>query len=347
MSKRKELTPEARRNFIRQILFNAPEEGLTTTEIHKRLCDSYGETAVRKTTERAIDHLSETDAVYQMNAENGINRFAIKKSYSKKFEFTINEEQLQIMALALGLLQHLGPNALSLMAKETESVFLESLPDELKKDFEVIKGLQSISSSIAGKSIVEKGENIPIILAALRKGRMIECEYYSKGRGALEARELGPAFIELFGGSPYLLAEDPHDENKLKRFKLSRMDKVKILETRYTAPEKDECLRHLNSFEGVGGNESEIFNIVIKGTEKLAEHFEEFQLHPSQILTKHADTSCTLEFRMPESFPFYRYMAGFGGWITEIEPKEVMWQIRAIWRKGTESMGFIVDWQNK
>lgn len=332
---------QTRRNFIVRLLKNAPEGGLTNTEIYKRVLEEFGENeASRKTIDRDLkDYLSIHSGVYVVDEKAGTKRYEISPDYAETLEITINEEHLQAINLALGLLSKLGPKGLSHIVTDAENALVATLPKDLKRDFENFKEMQLIAPSLAGKAIVENAEIIPLILTALRKKKMIECEYFSKGRGALEMREIGPAFLELFGGSPYLLAEDPSDKNKLKRFKLSRMGKVKILNQRYTSPEKEDCAKHLDSFAGVGGLETEVFNVQIKGNVKLYEHFLEIQLHPSQKLTLVSKDECLLEFMIPESYPFYRYLAGLGGWITSIEPRDVMWQVRAIWRKGVESMG--------
>jgi len=340
--KKSDLDSQTRRNLLKRILRMAPEGGLTISEIFERFEKNNQGEASRKTIERDLDdHLCINGGAYIFNEGDGIKQYAISPDYSESIELTIEENHLQIINLALALLSKLGPKGLSNLVTETENALLETLPKNLKEDFEKNKELQLIAPSLAGKAVVQNGEIIPSILAALRKGKMIECEYFSKGRGALETRELGPAFLELFGGAPYLLAEDPDDDNKLKRFKLSRMGKVKILDKPYTAPEKEECAKHLDSFAGVGGEETEIFQIEIEGNIKLYEHFLEIELHPSQKIIKINEEKCLVQFEMPESYPFYRYIAGLGGWITHIEPKEVMWQVRAIWRKGAESMGIL------
>jgi len=261
------------------------------------------------------------------------------------YEFSLNENQLQILNVAMGLLNKLAPSCLQEVIKETEMAITKSLPGPIQNNFEKFVELQKESSSFSEKAIVDK-ETMKAILSALRQGRYIECDYFSKARGAIETRELGPAYVELFEGAPYLLAEDPDDENKLKRFKLSRMEKVSVLTRNYKSPGKEICLESLDSMNAMENEENEIFKIEIEGNKKLYEHFREVELHSSQKLTKINEDKCLLQFEMPESYAFFRYMAGFGGWISHIEPKDVMWQIRAIWRKGTENMGLRVERDN-
>ena len=342
------ISVQTRRNFIVHYLKNAPSGGYSVTEIHEAFINHHADKIDRKTIERDLDnHLCLYQGVYLVDENSPTKMYAISKDYVENMEVTINEENLQIINLALGLLAKLGPKEITGMVADVENALLETLPKELKNDFEKFKELQSISPSNAGKAIVKNGDILKPILTALRKGRTIECEYFSKGRGAIETREIGPAFIELFGGEPYLLAEDPTEDHKIKRFKLSRMGKVKVLDTPCTGPDKCDCAAVINSYGGVGGADNEIFNITINGNEKLAEHFEEIELHPSQKLTKHEDGSCTVEFKMPESYPFYRYMAGLGKWITRIEPIDVMRQVRAIWRDGAKNMGLVVEWPER
>lgn len=345
--KNSDLSTQTRRNLIKRILKQAPEDGYSVTEIYEIFTKEPDQQTSRKTVERDIEYLSQDHGVYVINEEASTKHYAISEDYAENLEITVSEEHLQIINLALGLLSKLGPASLSRIAADTENALVETLPTELKNDFENFKTLQSIQSSLAGKAILENDKDLGTVLLALRKGRMIEGDYFSKHRGVTERRELGPIFIELFGGAPYLLAEDPDDkENPIKRFKLSRLSDTKILSTRYTPPEKEECEHYLNSFAGVGGEKNEITKIQITGNRKLAEHFEEFELHPSQSVTKLSEEEYLLEFEMPLSYPFFRYMAGFGGYISHIEPIEAMRQIRAIWRKGAESMGLEVQWKN-
>ncbi len=339
---------QTRRNFIIHYLRHAPSEGFGVTEIHEAFVKKYDDKIDRKTIERDLDdHLCLNHGVYIVDEKSPTKKYTISSDYAENMEVTINEENLQVINLALGLLSKLGPRELSSMVADVENALLETLPDELKEDFENFKELQSISPSNAGKAIVKNGQILKPILTALRKGRTIECEYFSKGRGAIETREIAPVFIELFGGEPYLLAEDPTEDYKIKRFKLTRMDKVKILDHKCTGPEKENCTALLNSYAGVGGEGTQIFDVVVNGNEQLLEHFEGIELHPTQKVTKHADGSCTIEFKMPESYPFYRYLAGLGKWITRIEPIDVMRQVRAIWKDGAKNMGLIVEWPER
>lgn len=339
-----DISAQARRNLIKRIIKQAPHGGFTITEIFDIFSKEHGHDASRKTIERDIEYLAQDQGVYLTNEEEATKRYAISPDYAEQIEITISEEHLQILNLALGLLGKLGPQALSRIVSETENALVETLPEDQKQDFENFKTLQAIQSSTAGKAILKEGEDLKNVLLALRKGKMIKGQYFSKHRGVIEERDLGPIFIELFGGSPYLLAEDIHDEeNPIKRFKLSRLSEVSIEKVPYTPPDKSECERFLNSFAGVGGNEMAIEHIQIWGSPKMAEHFEEIELHPSQKLSKVSEEEHLLEFKMPLSYHLVRYFAGFGGEIHQIEPSELYFKVRKIWMKGVEVFGMKIS----
>ena len=343
-----DISTQTRRNLIKRILKQAPQGGLTITEIFEIFSKEHGHETTRKTVERDLDYLSESQGVYVVDEKATVKCFAISEDYAEELEITITEEHLQIINLALGLLSKLGPVALSRLVSDTENSLVETLPEELKKDFENFKSLQAIQSSTAGKAILKDGDDLKNVLLALRKGKMIRGEYFSKHRGVSEERDLGPIFMELFGGSPYLLAEDIHDpENPIKRFKLSRLSDVSVEKKPYTPPEKSDCERFLSSFAGVGGDEAKIEHIQIWGSPKMAEHFEEIELHPSQKLTKLSEDEYLLEFRMPLAYHFIRYMAGFGGEIYQMDPSELFFKVRKIWTKGLESFGMEIRRQEK
>lgn len=343
-----DISTQSRRNLIKRILKQAPDDGLSITEIHEIYSKEHGHDSSRKTIERDIEFLSKDNGVYVVDENAATKLYAIAPDYAEELEITITEEHLQILNLSLGLLGKLGPKALTRIVADTENALVETLPKELKKDFENFKSLQTIQASLAGKAILEESQDLTNVLLALRKGRMIEGEYFSKHRGMIEKRKLGPIFIELFGGSPYLLAEDPEDkETPIKRFKLSRLKKTEILKEKYTPPERHECEPYFNSFAGVGGASTEEVDIKVWGTTKLADYFSEIELHPSQKLTPLEDGRFLLEFKMPLAYHFIRCLAGFGGEITYMEPTELKYKVRAIWKKGAEACGMIVGWPER
>ena len=106
-----DISTQTRRNLIKRILKQAPQGGLTITEIFEIFSKEHGHETTRKTVERDLDYLSESQGVYVVDEKATVKCFAISEDYAEELEITITEEHLQIINLALGLLSKLGPVA--------------------------------------------------------------------------------------------------------------------------------------------------------------------------------------------------------------------------------------------
>lgn len=365
--KQSSLSAHNRRNILKKILRHATDEGFSSKEIFDLFTAQTNEIVDQRTIVRDLEYLSTHDGAYVIDEKVTPKKYIISKDYVDNISISISEENLQIINLALGLLNFLGPKSLTNLISSTENAIVNSLPKNLQKEFLQFKSLQSVGPSNAGKAVHDNENDLKNVLFALRKGRMIEGIYDSKHSGTKLNRKFGPIMIVLFGGAPYLLVEDYSDkESPFKRIKLSRFTNTKVLDERYTAPENGQEIDYKlfnNSFAGVGGDKDTIEHIKIYGNEKLFEHFESFILHPSQKLTilhnsvdnkinnesdntnnKTQNFKCLLEFNMPISYPFVRYLAGLGGMINKIEPIIIRRYVRSIWKNGAEAFGLIVKW---
>lgn len=357
---KREITKQQRMNIVHRILRLAPEEGFSSKDVLDRYLAQGNEEVDIRTIKRDLLELchqgmvlitSQDDDVDEVKGDNTQKRFAIDEYANEDLVLKINEGNLQTLLLALSLLKKLGPKGIEKKVVDTENVICSCLTEDLQKKANEIQEMQAIQASGPGKDLSPNDEDIHNVMLALRKKRIIEGIYDSKNSGKRK-REFGPISLELFGGTPYVIVEDFAEENqdeRYKRIKVSRFTETKVLKNKnYTAPERSKLEEFFkSSFAGVGGKNSQIQHIVIKGNEKLAEHFSGIELHPSQKLTVISDNECEVTFDMAESYPFYRYVAGLGKWITRIEPIDVMRQVRAIWRDGAKNMGLVVEWPER
>ncbi len=329
-----EVSSQSRRNLIKRLLKMAPSDGHTISEIYNLIINTHEIKCDRKTIERDIKQ--NIEGVIQVNEnKQGTARYALDQNWHDNFEINISEKNLQVISLAMGLLRQQAPNQLSSLIVDAENALFQHLPKDLQQKFEQFKELQSVQSSLAGKAVLKNDNLLEPILKALRTGYAIEVDYYSKHRDCEERREIGPVFLELFAGTPYLLAQDLRmKEETLKRFKLSRMKNIKILDQRYIGPDKEKCIPYLNSFSGVGGTNNSVMEVIINGDDMFGEYFSEIEIHPSQQLTKIKDNNWELKLSLPLAYYFIRYIAGFGEHIHSMYPSELFFKVKAIWKYG-------------
>ena len=98
---------------------------------------------------------------------------------------------------------------------------------------------------------------------------------------------------------------------------------------------KEINLEH--SIGGYGTGDQESIEYVIYCTEPLAERFEEYHIHSSQVITKIKNNNYRIKFKLGDSLEIIRILSQYGEFINKIEPESVYDQVKEIWRKGLEA----------
>ena len=337
----KELEREHRlKELIRQ-----RTNGITLTEIEEHFNRHAIEfSGGRRTIQRTLDRMVEKGIL----KADGIRplRYIMIPGQDRPHNLSLDDEGLQIVNLALSLLENLGPKSLEGIIGKTYEALEDNLKGTVKGKFSEYRGLQKVRASHLGKSVHTHEGDMKEILYALRERKVLQGVYKSKNSKTNDLRTLGIIDLTFFGGSPYLLAEDLNQETPTREpqwFKIARFVEgtIKTDKKKYSPPKIDEvCEKFQNSYSGA--SPKKVFPIRFLGDDFLGEHFSEFILHPSQKLSRTEDGLWLLEFETYDSPYFYRYMSGFGGHIIDIESDRIREELERIWRKGLVAFDYKV-----
>lgn len=321
-----DLSKSVRQQKIYNILRHLTDEecALTVTEIHNRLVKDDVDTCHR-TIKRDLEEMSLTHKF--VSTETTPVRFYCSDEYEPDYQLTFNESELKTMALALRALREVSDSFQKSLCEKTETILLSKLPKEIAIDFERLKSYTIVSPGIRTTAGLENNESYKQVLTALKLEKVIECENHSPYKSAsyrTTLRTYSPIKLNLVGGEQYLIVKD-HSDQEIKRLKICRMKNVKILDQKI---DKDTYLE----IEKLTHSE-DLQKYVIHCDELMFTLFKEKKIHPSQR-TSEENGSFTITFQATPSIEISRYLSGWAKHIKQIEPPEVMEEIKDIWSTG-------------
>ena len=112
---------------------------------------------------------------------------------------------------------------------------------------------------------------------ALKERRSIRFQYRKPSEQDFSPREVDPLELFEWNGMPYLQARDPNSPRQpFKRYALSRMDRLEVLDHTFRAPPRRQIPSCLGAFCG------EVFDAVVVADPDHAPYVRERRWHPSQ-----------------------------------------------------------------
>ena len=164
---------------------------------------------------------------------------------------------------------------------------------------------------------------------ALKERRSIRFLYRKPSEKDSSPREVDPLELFEWNGMPYLQARDPRSpERPFKRYALSRMDRLEILDRTFRVPPRKQIPSCLGAFCG------EVFDAVVVADPEHAPYVRERRWHPSQKSRELPRGA--VEFKLPfgDFGEAARWILGQGPGFKPIAPKGLVddWrrQVRAL-----------------
>lgn len=308
----------------------------TASEIAERLNQKNDWSYSRRTIERDLLQMSETHGIVQTHGHPA--GYKISPDFNRQYQLRMGEEELQVLALALTVMEKQSPKFLKPLLKFVDVAIATSLPKPMRQELERFKDLCQVRGQPSGISLVSDPIQILLLFEALRKKRVVEGFYespYDKKRHK-QARKLGPVAIEVFGGSYYLMAED-HDipERPLKRFLLARFKSIKLTDQSFEPKPIPKNQGWESSYSGL--NTKDQINVRIDCGHVLGTYLSENEIHASQKVEK-SGKDYAVTFSLPMGAPFLRFLAGFAWDIKKLEPKEVADELNVLLQQGIEAL---------
>lgn len=335
--KHSDLQKAERHHLLYGILKSRTNEdnALTVTEVYEIL--SADVQVDRKTVARDLEEMS---GPYKLlETEDKPRKYYVSSDFTPDYDLSFNDEELQSLILSLENLRHVAPSGMEKMISGVKSKILSKLPKSLSEDFARFQDKLVVTDSIVGTEQGENTEAIQLIFEALRSERAVKVKNFSPYKKEKpKSRVIHPLLLNLTGGIFYLIASDPEDKNKIKRFRLSRLREVEIL------PEKIKLKSSLMkknldlSFGGYGTGDEPVIEYKIKCSGELATFFKERKLNPTQKMKDLKDEAVEVSFQSRSSREIIRLLAGYGDDLISISPKEIKDQVFQIWARGTNKI---------
>lgn len=164
---------------------------------------------------------------------------------------------------------------------------------------------------------------------ALRERRVVRFSYRKPSDRTGKTREAHPLELFEWDGMPYLQARDPSDLLfPFKRFALSRMDRLEVLDDTFRPPPKRQIPSCLGAFCGT------VFEATIRADAAHAPFVRERQWHPRQRNRECPDGA--VEFSLPFGDPdeASRWILGRGPGFRPVAPERLV----EAWKKAVREL---------
>ena len=335
--KNSDLQKSERHHLLYGILKSRTNESnaLTVTEIYEIL--SRDVSVDRKTVGRDLEEMS---GPYKLlETEEKPRRYYVSSDFTPDYDLSFNEDELQTLILSLENLRHVAPAGMEKIISGVRAKILSKIPKTLAEDFVRFQQKLIVTDSIVGMEQEEEGESIRPILEALRLEKAIRVKNFSPYKKEKpKSRIIHPLLLNLTGGIFYLIASDPEDKFKIKRFRVSRLKEVEILSEKVKL-KSSAVLKNLDfSFGGYGTGDESLIEYKIKCSGELALFFKERKFNKTQKIKELSLGLCEVSFKSRSSREITRLLAGFGEELEAVSPKEIQDQIQAIWRSGLKKI---------
>ncbi|GEM_PF-1294982 len=335
--KNSDLQKSERHHLLYGILKSRTSEdnALTVTEIFEILSKEVS--VDRKTVGRDLEEMS---GPYKLlETEEKPRRYYVSSDFSPDYDLSFNEDELQALILSLENLRHVAPIGIEKIISGVRSKILSKLPKTLAEDFARFQEKLVVTDSVTGMEKGDDAESSKLILEALRSEKAIEVKNFSPYKKERpQSRVIYPLLLNLTGGVFYLIASDPSDKLKIKRFRLSRLKDVKILSEKIKI-KSNTALKSLDfSFGGYGTGDEPLVDYKIICSGQLSLFFRERVFNKTQKIKNLSENQIEVSFKSRSSDEIIRLLAGFGSDLHSVSPSIIQDQILSVWRSGLKKI---------
>ncbi len=199
----------------------------------------------------------------------------------------------------------------------------KSLPDTVSLN--LAEWTQTISFRTTAEPNVDIGI-IDILAQSAASGRTLKLIYRKPGDAEPEERIVDPYHIGNVNGDWFLFAQD-HLRKAIRTFVPSRIVSATATGAIFKRPSKFDLERHLKDSFGVySGNNDH--RVRIRFNRTVADYIREKRWHPSQELIDLPSGEIELQLRLGSLVEIERWILGWGGAATVLEPLELIERLR-------------------
>jgi predicted DNA-binding transcriptional regulator YafY len=171
-----------------------------------------------------------------------------------------------------------------------------------------------------------KAELIDTLMVAVEDGKATHIFYRSERATEPASRPVYPYGLILHKARLYLIAFDP-EADKIKHYKIDRIDEVEISPFPFSRPEGFSLGAHLATTFGIYQGDGEPTTVRVRFTPAAARYILESKWQGCRKLDKQRDGSVLAEFRVSITPEFRSWLLGFGAKAHVLEPEQLRREI--------------------
>lgn len=184
---------------------------------------------------------------------------------------------------------------------------------------------QTISFRTSAEPILNL-EIFDLLAKATARREQLQLTYRKPGKPEAELRTVDPYHLANINGEWFLFGYD-HLRRDIRTFVPSRIQQVQFTGLQFARPQRFSVERRLRDSFGVISGQGE-FDICIQFAETVADYIREKKWHASQRLEELPDGGVELRLRLSSLIEVQRWILGWGGHATVLQPPELAAAVR-------------------
>jgi len=245
------------------------------------------------------------------------------KGYRIKPDFFLPPLDLSLQeALSLLLLAHRANNLIQLPFRRSALLAAlkieNNLPPQIRNYCNAL--LRNITTVPAAQAPTEHLDEVfHKLQQAIAKKRRVQLHYHSLYEGKIIELELWPYHLLYNNRAWYVLGRSSL-HGTVRTFKLNRIRELVVSEKCFVQDRPFDPYEHFGRAWSMIP-EGRIYNVKLRFSPKVAENVAEVRWHSTQKVTRHADGSATVEFRVDGLGEISWWILGYGDQVQVLAPK--------------------------
>ena len=196
----------------------------------------------------------------------------------------------------------------------------------------VLSESKSVSDRIILEQIPSDGDNLHMLIEAMKRGVRVMINYRRYGTEASKSSmKLEPFFVKLFNKRWYVIVKFPEPTGNLFTLALDRILSIELTEERFTYEKGFSPVGWFKDCYGIVRDpDVPVQRVVIRAFGKEANYLQDLPLHPSQKAVAVSDEYTDFEMTLRPTADFYSPLLARGAAIKVLEPESVANDIKAL-----------------
>lgn len=185
---------------------------------------------------------------------------------------------------------------------------------------EIRKTMEQMQKREADRQFVDTME---LLARAWTQGRKAKVWYWTLGKKQTTERIIEPYFIQpaWLGHGNYVIGYC-HRAKKIRTFKIERIQRIELLDEKYTVPADFDANEFFGSSWGITVY-GEVKTVKLRFDPEIARIMEETVWHPSQVVERQKDGSVIMTLAVTVTDELSSWILSWGEKVEVLEPKEL------------------------